>query len=131
MTRLGRADSGVSMMSRLAPCELAPLPLPPLLLLLLLLPLLAGIEGLAHANGLFGPVAPAESNGFLADGDGGGSTTPFCCDGPAEASPADMAVESTADTSTDASPGSPGICTLSLRRGLLRSDCIVFERVIF
>lgn len=123
ITRLGRADSGVSRESR------APLGPAPCDGLLLLLP--AGIDGLAHANGLFGPVAPAESSGFRADGEGGGNTTPFCCDGAADGPPVDTAIESAAETSADPSPCSPGICTLSLSRGLLRSDCIVFDRVIF
>jgi len=57
MTRLGNADSGVSM------CSLSRLTCGFVL-----------IGGAGRANGFGGPVAPAD-NIVFADGDGGGSTT--------------------------------------------------------
>lgn len=65
MKRLGSADTGVSI--RL------------LLLLLLAFEFCEGCEtGCGRANGLGGPLAPAESRAD-AEGDGGGSTTPDDC----------------------------------------------------
>lgn len=112
MNRDGRADMGVSIWfaSRFAACGLVV------------------IGGGGRAKGFGGPWAPALSNA-LAEGDGGGSTTP--CDGPGCCEPLAPLGFDVLGASEFAVPASSpecslGICTLS--RGRLASDEFVFVR---
>lgn len=112
MYREGRADAGVSIILWLG---LLPLLLPLLLLLLLLL-------GAGLAKGLGGPVAPADSNVVVLDGDGGGRTIPDPCDSPWRVVCEVASVECPGPPDVDSavllpvSEGSSGICTLSRGR---------------
>lgn len=100
ITRLGKADSGVSN-SRFNDW-------------------FGG--GAGRANGFGGPLAPADNSGLLADGDGGGRTTPL---GGAFIGAA-LAGSLAEVSGSPPSEASLGICTF--RRGLLASDCIVLDR---
>lgn len=80
--------------------------------------------GAGRAKGFGGPVAPAESKGLPAEGEGGGRTTPLAacaaCEDVTEVSFEESAVASSA------SEASLGICTLS--RGRLTSEPKVLDR---
>ena len=97
MTRLGNAESGVSMWSRSR--------FPSGFVLM---------GGAGRANGLGGPDAPAESTAFV-DGDGGGRTTPW----PTRIGVAVAVPPSLGDESAVALPPSDcslGICTFNRGR---------------
>ena len=103
ITRLGRADNGVSN-SLFPDCVFG---------------------GAGLANGFGGPAAPAERRGLLADGEGGGRTTPFagCVATDALASCAEEL-----SVSSSASEASVGI--LTVRRGRRASEPNVLERAV-